>query len=153
MDIHQSHIILSSVTCPALPYLTTSSHKSKDTRRNLLLNMKHVFDLLYKNFSEIFCILIRIQRDVITNVHGSSWKNARYYCQIFFEKKKLEFSQQFFEKKSRYQISLKSPASRSLVVPCGSTGQTWRSKRSPFSVSLSRLKRLICYDRDYVSNN
>ena len=65
-------IIFTSVTCLALPYFYTLSPKRHDFRK-ISLSIK-CFDLFYKLLSGKFLILRRIRRNVIINVHWSSYK-------------------------------------------------------------------------------
>jgi len=56
--IHQAkrmrHVILSYLTCPALPYFSTSSHKRHDFREKKLLNVKYVFISSTPAFLKLF---------------------------------------------------------------------------------------------------
>ena len=65
------------------------------------IKRKCVFRFSLQLLSETFLILGRIQRDTILNVHRSSSKKTRYYCQSLM---KLEFSQQIFEKYSNFKF-------------------------------------------------
>ena len=67
-------ITLSSVECPALRYFSISNRKRYDLMWKYLLNTKCVLLFSLQILSEIFLILRRIQRDIITNVHRSSCK-------------------------------------------------------------------------------
>jgi hypothetical protein len=66
--------ILLSVTCLAVTYFSTLSHKRHDFRGKKLLNTKCVFwfSLLY--LSETFLILRRNERDMIKNIYWSLCK-------------------------------------------------------------------------------
>ena len=66
-------ILLPPVTYLAPPQISTLSHKQHDFRETKLLNTNMCFDFLYNLLSEILLIL-RIQRDIITNVKPSSGK-------------------------------------------------------------------------------
>ena len=70
-------IILSSVTYPAVPHISTLSHKRHDFRggRGGLLNRRRVFWFSPQLLSETFLTLRRIQRD-ITNLDGATCKVA-----------------------------------------------------------------------------
>jgi len=65
------HIILSFVSCMAVRYFSTLSHKWYDFRGKKLLKTKCVFCFSLR-LSEIFLVLRKIQRDVVTNVYRSS---------------------------------------------------------------------------------
>jgi hypothetical protein len=67
-------IILSSVGCLALRYVSTLSQKRHDFRKKKLSNIKCVFLFTLQHLSETFIILRRIERDIIINVHGCSCK-------------------------------------------------------------------------------
>jgi hypothetical protein len=71
---HMPHIILSSVVCPALQYISTVYHKRHDFWKEKLLNIKYVLVFSTIFFSEIFVSSRRIQRASIINVHKSSCK-------------------------------------------------------------------------------
>jgi hypothetical protein len=55
------------------------------------------FVFVYKCFSEIFVLIIRTKRDIVTKVY-------RYLCQILIN---LEYRREIFLKTYKYQISLK----------------------------------------------
>ena len=65
------HIILLSVACPALPDVTTLSHKMDDFREKFIEQKVCVLNFI-RLISEKILILIRTERDIITNVHRSS---------------------------------------------------------------------------------
>jgi hypothetical protein len=67
-------IILSSVSCLALPYFSTLSHIRYDFRENIIEHKMCVL-VFSITLSEIFLILRRIQRDIIINVH-------RCFCKV-----------------------------------------------------------------------
>ena len=64
-------IILWSVACPALPYISTLSHKLQDFRGKKLFSTKLSVYLLCENF----LILRRTQRDTVINV-------CRFSCKV-----------------------------------------------------------------------
>jgi len=66
--------ILSSVSCFALEYISTLSHKRNDFEKKKLLNTKCVFRFPLHLLSEIFFNLRIIARDIIKNVYWSSFK-------------------------------------------------------------------------------
>jgi hypothetical protein len=79
------------VTCPALQYFSALLHKRHDFREGKKLqNIKCVFWFSPQHFSETF-IILRTERDMITNVYRSSCKDS---CQILM---KLEFNRQISE--------------------------------------------------------
>jgi hypothetical protein len=59
------------VACPAPPYFSTLSHKRHNFHKKVT---EHKMCVLISStiLSEIFLILRRIQRDIITNLYGSS---------------------------------------------------------------------------------
>jgi hypothetical protein len=65
-------IILSSVTCMAVPYFSALLYKRRDFRKKLL-NIKCVL-IFSTTFVRKFLILRRTERDIIINVHRSSCK-------------------------------------------------------------------------------
>jgi len=67
-------LVLSSVACLALLYVSTLSHKRHDFRKEKYLHtVKCVFRFSQQLLSETFLILL-IQRDIITHVHRASGK-------------------------------------------------------------------------------
>jgi hypothetical protein len=67
------HIILSSVACLALPYISTLSHKWHDFQKKLL-NVRCVFWFPLQHLSETFLILRRSHWGSIINGHMLSCK-------------------------------------------------------------------------------
>jgi hypothetical protein len=66
-------VILSSVTCLALPYFSTVSHTRHSIRKNVIEHKMCV--LIFSTIlSEIFLIIKTIKRDIIINVHRSLCK-------------------------------------------------------------------------------
>ena len=61
------HVIFSSVTCRAVPYFSTSSHKLHDFRKNVSEREVHVLTF-YENLSEKCVIMGSIWRDIIMDV-------------------------------------------------------------------------------------
>ena len=66
-------VILSSVAGPAVPYFSTLSHKRQDFREKSFMNINCVL-IFSTNLSKAFLILRMIERDIIINVHRSSYK-------------------------------------------------------------------------------
>jgi len=67
-------IVLSTVTSLALLYFSTQSLKLHDFRKKKkVTGHKFVFWFSLQILSETFLIIRRIERDIIINVHGSSW--------------------------------------------------------------------------------
>jgi hypothetical protein len=83
-------IILSSVTCLALPNFSTLPHKWYDFRE-----IKCVLGFCLLMLTQTFLVLIRTERDITTNVHMSSYNfplfllNFNHNCifLIYFRKK------------------------------------------------------------------
>jgi hypothetical protein len=108
--------ILSSVTCLALPYFSTLSHKRHEFRKEVIENKMRAF---------IF------STTAVLNISYSKKNSVRYYhkctqvfihivrysCQILI---KLEFSRQIFEKYSNIKFH-ENPSSRRRVVLCRRT--------------------------------
>jgi len=61
------------VYCTAVQYFSPLSHKWHDFREKVTSHKPCVL-ILSVNLSEKFCVLRRIQRDVITNIHRSACK-------------------------------------------------------------------------------
>jgi hypothetical protein len=61
--------ILSPVTCTALQYFSTLSHKRHVFEAKKLLNTNVCFDFLYKVFLKYFFILRRNERDIIKKMY------------------------------------------------------------------------------------
>jgi hypothetical protein len=116
-------IILSLVTCPAVPYFSTLSHKRHDFWKKKLLNIKCVFWFSLQLLSEIFLILRTIERYTVMNLHRSS-------CRVSVILVKLQWSLNFLDRSSKKYSNIKfheNPSSGSPAVPCGRTDvQTWR---------------------------
>jgi hypothetical protein len=64
-------IILTSVACLAVPYLSTLSHKRHGFRENVT-EQKMCVLIFSTILSQIFLILRRIQRDIVINLNRSS---------------------------------------------------------------------------------
>ena len=85
-----------------------------------LLNLKCVFQISLQPLSQIFCIIRRIELDII-NIHLSSCKVPLFFRILMA----LEFSQQNLEKSSDIKFH-ENPSSVSRVVPCGWTDVAFR---------------------------
>jgi hypothetical protein len=120
MRMHR--VILSSVTCPALPYLSTFSHKRQEFRKKM--NTKCVFLLSPKILSETILILRIIQQGIIINVLGSSCKVTVTLVRFSGN---LDFLDRFSKNTEISNFRLKNTFSEGQVVPCERTdGQTYR---------------------------
>jgi hypothetical protein len=126
-------VVFPSVGCLALPYF---SHYRINDRilRKRSLNIKCVL-IFSTNFVETFVILRRIQRDIMINVHRSSWQNTRYSCHILM---KHEFSRQIFEIYWHIEFH-ENPRIEIRVVACGQTvmKKLICNRLSPFRLGLS----------------
>ena len=78
---------------------------------------KNVFSFSLKLLFDTFLILRVIQRDIVINVKTSVCKVSVILVGFL---KKLEFSQQIFQKSSNIKVH-QNPSSGSQVVPCGQT--------------------------------
>jgi hypothetical protein len=109
-------IILPSVTCPALPYFPTLSHKRHDFRGEKIEQKTRVL-ILHTTFAwNISHSTTNSARYYYKCIYGFM-HNTRYSCHILMQ---LQFSQQIFEKYSNIKFH-KNPSSGSQVVPCGWT--------------------------------
>ena len=68
------YIVVSGVTYPAVPHFSTLSRKLCDFREKKLLDAYYVFWFSLQLLSEKYFIPRIIQRDIIINVHWSSYK-------------------------------------------------------------------------------
>jgi len=122
---HVGSIILSSVACLAVPYLSTLSHKRHDFREKKLLYIKCVFWVSLQFLSETFLILRGIQGDVIKNVYRSSSKVPVILVGPY---PNLNFLDIFSKKYSNIEFH-ENPSHGSRVVSCRQTdGQTDMTK-------------------------
>jgi hypothetical protein len=113
-------IIVSSVACLALSYFFP--HYLINGRfSEKILNIKCVLSL--QALSETLPILIRIQRDIIINIHRSSY-TVRRYALFFSDFNEAWIFSTDFWKPSNIKFH-ENPSSGSRVVPCGQTD--WRS--------------------------
>jgi hypothetical protein len=98
------HIVLSFVARRAVPYFSTLSLERLIFGKKVLA-MKCVPWFFLQILSEIFHILKRIQRCVVTNLYRSSCKEPMISCLILMEP---EFSGQNFRKIFECQITRRS---------------------------------------------
>ena len=91
--MRMSHIVLSSVACPALQYFSTLPHKRRNLKTNLL-NIKCVFLFYLQILFEIFHILRRAE-EIRTIIIFVFMYSIHYSCKILV---KLDISLQIFEK-------------------------------------------------------
>ena len=91
-------IILSAVSCLAVPYLYTLSHKGGDFRKKVVENK--IFILISSTkFIEIFLTVTRIKRDIIINVYTSCCKVG-----VVSDFNQNSFSPQIFETSSNIKF-------------------------------------------------
>jgi hypothetical protein len=105
-------IILSSVACLLLPYLSTLCHKRHDCLKKTLWNIKCVFWFYLQLLSEIFLILRRMS--AVRYYHTCTYiftDSTCYSCQIWM---KSDFFDIFFKNIKFYE----NPTSGSWVVAC-----------------------------------
>ena len=74
-EISMRDFIVSSVACPAVPYISTLSYKRHNIRKKVT-EYKMCVLILSRNFVWTFLILGIVQRQTITNVRRSSCKVA-----------------------------------------------------------------------------
>ena len=111
-------ITLSFVTCPALPYFSTLSHKRYDFRETSYWTWTVCFDFLYKSVWNIFHSTKNSASYYHTYISVFMW-SSRYSCQSLM---KLEFSRQIFEIFSNTKFH-KNPSSGRRGVPCRQAGR------------------------------
>ena len=71
--MHMRLIIFSSVAFLAVPHFSTLSHERHDFRKTFT-ERKMCVSILSATLSKMLLILRRIQRDIVINVHRSSYK-------------------------------------------------------------------------------
>jgi hypothetical protein len=106
-------IILWSVVCPAVPYISTLSHKRHDFRKKVIEYKMCVLTFL-QLLSATFLILRRIQLDITINVHRSSCKVPLFLSDF----NETWILWHIFEKYSNIKFH-ENPSSASLIVLCG----------------------------------
>ena len=111
-------VILSSVTCPSLPYSSALYHKQRNLTKK---GIEHKICVLIfsTNFVQKSSLSERNSAHIIINVHRCSHEVC-YSCQIVF---KLEYSQQVFEKYPDIKFN-ENPFSGSRILPCEKTDVT-----------------------------
>jgi hypothetical protein len=110
------HIILSSVSSPAVPYFPPLTHKLHGYRKNSV-DIKFVFWFALQLLSKFVSFGEELRKILPLMYIGLHVMYPSYPCQILI---KYEFCRQIFEK--RLNIKFHENASRgSRVVPCGRT--------------------------------
>jgi len=92
-------IILCYVACPALPNVSTyliNDHNFRKKKRKCYCTWNVCFNFLLQFLSEIF-ILLRTERDTITNVRRSSGNSTLDSCKILI---RIEFFRKIFKRNS-----------------------------------------------------
>jgi hypothetical protein len=136
------HIMWSSVTCVAVQYFSTWSHKRHHIRKKSL-NIKCVFWFSLQLLSNTFLVLRRSERDIIINVHRSSCKVT--VILVGFK----------WTLKCRYRVLKNTQISNFMKIrPMGAEffyadsqtdRQTWRSSQSLLATLQRRLKTYGCF--------
>jgi hypothetical protein len=132
-------IVLSAVASSAIPYFTTLSHKLHDFRKKKKVIEREMCWFSLQLLSEMFLILRRFQRDIITNVHRCPCKVLVIH--VRFESN-LSFLHKFSKKKKPSNIKFnENPYSGSWVFPCRRIGgRTDRRHKANSLFSRTRLK-------------
>jgi hypothetical protein len=126
--------IFSSAAFLTLHYFSHYFLKVTNFEKKIALNIKGYFQFSLQRMSETFFILRRTERDVIKNMHWSSWKQRSYYNNEL-------------KKPTRCTIVLKSLKLYCILIPlymfrallCPSSGASWfctYSLQSPCVVGL-----------------
>ena len=111
--MHCACAILSSVSCPAVPYFPTISHKRHNFREKKLLNTKCVFWFSLQRLSETFLISRRSERNIIITVHSCSVK----YPLLFRLSSNVNFLDAFSKKKKQKNSNIKLTKFRPAEAP------------------------------------
>ena len=99
-----------TLSCPAVQYFSTRSHKRSHFRRKLLV-IKRVFLFPVQILSETFLFLRRVERDMIVNIYWFLCKSPVILVRFFWQILRKYSNVTFHENSS----------SGSRVVPCGQT--------------------------------
>jgi len=135
-----------SVTCLALPYFSTLSHKHYNFWKKELLNIKCVFWFSLQLSSETSLFLRRIRQDIIINMHMPSCKVPVILVRFLI---KCEFSQLLSKNSQISNLMKLHPVRAKLFYAGGKTEggptdkQTWRSSEKLFAILRTRLKTAV----------
>jgi hypothetical protein len=133
-----------TVASPALPYVSTLSHKWNDLWKKKLLNVKCLCWLSVQLLSETFLILSRFWPDSITSVHTyihTVYRSAAAACnyRLFFSDfMALEFCWQRFKNTQIYNFIKIRPVGAELF---SADRRTWWSWLLLFEILRRRIKR------------
>jgi len=120
--------ILSSVTCPAVQYFSTLSHKRHYFRGKKLLNTKCVIWFSVQLLCKPFLILRRTERDIIVNVYWSSCKVPVVLVRCYSTDCRKTL------------ISYFTKIRPVVAEVFHANGRTWRSLQFPSAILRTRLK-------------
>ena len=127
--------IILSVTCPAIPYLSTIFHNGTIFGKKAT-EYKTRFLIFCRNLCKRFPILIRIQRDIVINVKTSSFKVNVILVIIYL---KPEFSWEIFEKSSDTKFHQNSFSGIQLVSCRRRDGRTEGQTRDEVNIRCSQF--------------
>jgi hypothetical protein len=130
--------ILSFVARPALRYFPTLSHKRHNFRKKKLIEHKSASSFSLDHLSEIFLVIRRIERYIITNAPRSSCKVPVILSDFNKTWILLPPSPDRFPKTPKYEISW-NPSRGSRVVPRGQTDMTNQIQSCPHTRWFSTL--------------
>ena len=132
------HRLILSVVCLAVQYFSMLSHNGTIFREKTLFDVKYA-RCSTNLFPKTYLILSRIERDSITNVHGSSCEITPYTCKSLI---KLEFPRKFSKNNQICNFMKIRPMGTKLFhADVRTDGQTdGRSYQSLFAILRARLK-------------